>query len=96
MGELSLAGLERAEAACGTYPFQLRIRDLLQERRIPMAKMAEDTGMARRLFYPDKDRKRTQPTRATLMACAYYFGVTVEEMVEGTDAAARWYGLWEE
>lgn len=91
--EVSREALERAEAACGDYPFYQRLRDLLAERGISTVRFAQETGMARRVFYPGKGHRWC---RSTLMALAYYFGITVGELVEGTDAAEYWYRLWEE
>ena len=68
-----------------------RIKQLLWERGITTLKFEADTGMSRRLFYHRTGVVR----RSILMACAYYLGITVEEMVEGTDAFEYWYP-WED
>ena len=47
-----------------------------------------DTGMSRRFLYKGYHRKLC---RSTLMALAYYLGMTVEELVDGTDAMQYWY-----
>ena len=91
--EPNLELIERAEAAMGDTPFHQRLCDLLRERGISKSRMARETGMDRMLFYRGR-RKRY--TKSTLMACAYYLGITGEEMVEGTDAANDWYRVWEE
>jgi len=91
--EPDLKTIERAEAAMGDTPFQKRLCDLLAERGITKSQMARETGMDRMLFYRGQ-RKRY--TKSMLMACAYYFGITGEEMVEGTDAVGAWYRVWEE
>ena len=86
---------KRAEAARGDITFEQRICDLLKERGISKCQMSRDTGMARRMFYPEKDRRMKNPSKATLMACAYYFGITGEELVEGTLVADTWYRVWD-
>lgn len=68
-------------------PFHLRVRQLLLEKGVSQNKMEQETGISRRIVYPLKRR----PTRSLLMALAYYFGATVEELVEGTDAMDDWY-----
>lgn len=68
-------------------PFHIRVRQLLLEKGISQNRMEKETGIARRIVYPLKRR----PHRSILMALAYYFGTTVEELVEGTDAMDDWY-----
>ncbi len=67
-------------------PFHERLRQLLRERGISHNQYERETGMSRAVLYPLKHR----PTRSKLMALAYYFGITVEELVEGTDAFYDW------
>lgn len=67
-------------------PFPLRLRELLRERGVKKAKFGTDTGIARRIFYKDE-----RHNKSTLMAVAYYLGITVEELVEGTTAMDDWY-----
>lgn len=69
-------------------PFHERLREILRERGISHQKLEWDTGMSRRALYAWYEH---QPSRSRLMALAYYFGITVEELVEGTDAMDDWY-----
>lgn len=69
-------------------PFHLRLRQLLAERNITTVKFELDTGIARRILYK-QDRK---VTRAIIMACAYYFGISVDELIDGTTGEDFWYG----
>jgi hypothetical protein len=48
--------------------------------------MEKAVGVARGTIYRGVKRK------TTLAAIAYYVGMTVEELVEGTDAMDIWYG----
>lgn len=64
-----------------------RIKLLLYKRGISTIQFEWDTGIARRIFYP-YNRKLT---RSTLMAVAYYLGISVEDLVDGTDAFDYWY-----
>jgi transcriptional regulator with XRE-family HTH domain len=73
-------------------PFHIRVRQLLLKKGVSQNTMEKETGICRRIVYPLKHR----PTRALLMALAYYFGITVEELVDGTDAYNDWYRIWEE
>lgn len=68
-------------------PFHERLRQLLRERGISHNQYERETGMSRGVLYPREYR----PTRSLLMALAYYFGITVEELVEGTDAFYDWH-----
>ena len=68
-------------------PLYLRVRQMLSEKGVSQNAFELDTGICRRVLYPHKH----QPHRSTLMALAYYFGVTVEELVEGTDAVDIWH-----
>lgn len=65
-----------------------RVRRLLKERGKTSTDLEIETGMARRILYKFYDNR---PTRSTLMALAYYLGVTVEELVDGTDQEDAWY-----
>ena len=69
-------------------PFYERVRLLLQERGISHHQIEYETGMSRAALY---SRYKHQPSRSRLMALAYYFGMTVEELVDGTDAMDDWY-----
>ena len=48
--------------------------------------MEREIGVARATIYRGIKR------RTTLAAIAYYVGMTVEDLVEGTDAMDIWYG----
>lgn len=71
-------------------PFHDRLRRLAEDRGISHNQFERDTGIARRFFYAQPKRKKV--CRSTLMALAYYFGMTVEELIEGTTAVDSWYG----
>ena len=66
-------------------PINRRIRYLLQDRGVPQAMFEAETGMSKRILYRDNKIRRS-----TLMALAYYFGMTVEELVKGTTAEEQW------
>lgn len=75
------------EPAAEIIPFCDRLRKLTAERGITTFRFEIDTGIARRIFY----KQTSAIHRSTLMACAYYLGVTVEELVDGTNAMDFWY-----
>ena len=66
-------------------PFSKRLSQLLRERGITIEQFEAD-GMSRRIIY-DKRKRR----RLTLMGLAYYLGITVEELVDGTTAEEDWF-----
>ena len=66
-------------------PFSKRLSQLLRERGITIEQFEAD-GMSRRTIY--NNRKHS---RLTLMGLAYYLGITVEELVEGTTAEDDWF-----
>lgn len=68
-------------------PFTLRLRRLLDERNISIRQFSNDTSIDPHIFYEKNRRYR----KATLMAIAYYLGITVEDIVNGTEAADYWY-----
>ena len=75
------------EPVAEIIPFCDRMCALVEERGVSKFQFEIDTGIARRIFY-----KQTRAiTRSTLMACAYYLGITVEELVEGTNSMAFCY-----
>ena len=61
-------------------PFSKRLSQLLRERGITVEQFEAD-GMSRQIIY-DKRKRR----RVTLMGLAYFFGMTVDELVKGTTA----------
>ena len=71
-------------------PFYERLRRLVEERGVSHQQFERDTGIARRIFY--KQEKRRKMCRSTIMACAYYFDMSVEELIAGTTAENYWYG----
>ena len=71
-------------------PFHERLRAIAKERGISQNRFEQDTGIARRIFSERPGRKKMY--RSTIMAIAYYFGMTVEELIEGTTAVDFWYG----
>lgn len=66
-------------------PFSKRLSQLLRERGITVEQFEAD-GMSRHIIY-DKSKRR----RLTLMGLAYYLGITVEELVDGTTAEEDWF-----
>ena len=66
-------------------PFSKRLSQLLRERGITVEQFEAD-GMSRRIIYEKRKRRRL-----TLMGLAYYLGITVEELVEGTTAEEDWF-----
>ena len=66
-------------------PFSKRLSQLLRERGITVEQFEAD-GMSRHIIY-DKRKHR----RLTLMGLAYYLGITVEELVDGTTAEEDWF-----
>lgn len=72
-------------------PFKEKLRAILKARKIPLTKFAFDTGVDRANFFYRKDKTRKH-CRYIYMAIAYYLDMTVEELIEGTDAEVDWYG----
>ena len=66
-------------------PINRRIRYLLQDRGVPQAMFETETGIRKNILY-----RSNKIRRSTLMALAYYFGMTVEELVKGTTAEEQW------
>lgn len=66
-------------------PFSKRLSQLLRERGITIEQFEAD-GMSKHIIY-DKRKRR----RLTLMGLAYYLGITVEELVDGTTAEEDWF-----
>jgi transcriptional regulator with XRE-family HTH domain len=71
-------------------PFKARVREILEERRIPIYKFQEETGIDRTNFFYRRDAHKH--SRYIHMAIAYYFDMDVEELIAGTDAEIDWYG----
>jgi len=60
--------------------FYLRVNGLLSQRGLSQHKMELGCGVSRHTIY------RGPKTKTPVAALAYYFGITMEELVEGTDA----------
>jgi transcriptional regulator with XRE-family HTH domain len=71
-------------------PFKARVREILEERRIPIYEFQENTGIDRTSFFYRRDAHKH--CRYIHMAIAYYFDMDVEELIAGTDAEIDWYG----
>lgn len=65
--------------------FIYKLSLILSEQEKSFHSMERDIGLARSVLYRGVKR------RTTLCAIAYYVGMTVEELVEGTDAMDIWY-----
>ena len=72
-------------------PFKEKLRVILKARKISLTKFHEDTGIDRANFFYRKNRTHKH-CRYIYMAIAYYLSMTVEELIEGTDAEIDWYG----
>ena len=71
-------------------PFKEKLRKLLKERGITLKQFSVDTSINRERFFYNKDHHKHH--LYIYMAIAYYLGMTVEELVEGTDGEIDWYG----
>jgi hypothetical protein len=69
-------------------PFKEKLIAILRERKISMNKFSNDTGIDRRSFFYREGHKHH---KAYFMAIAYYLNMTVEDLVDGTDAMDIWY-----
>ena len=66
--------------------FAYKLSLILSEQGKCFYSMEKAVGVARGTIYRGVKRK------TTLAAIAYYVGMTVEDLVEGTDAMDIWYG----
>ena len=66
-------------------PFYRRLRLLVNERGLTVERFEREAGMDRRILYRPRGNHRI-----TLMGLAYFFGMTVEELVKGTTAEEQW------
>lgn len=66
-------------------PFYQRLRRLVQENGLTVEQFEREAGMDRRVLYRPRGNHRV-----TLMGLAYFFGMTVEELVAGTTAEEQW------
>lgn len=65
-----------------------KVKRLIREKGISIFRFEVDTGIHRVFFYRKEYHK---PRRTTIMAIAYYLGMTAEELVADTDAVDAWY-----
>lgn len=68
-------------------PFYRRLRSLVRERGLTVEQFEREAGMDRRVLYRPRGNHLV-----TLMGLAYFFGMTVEELVAGTTAEEQWNG----
>ena len=70
-------------------PFGDKLKGILCERGITIKQFCDDLGIYRnRFFYTPAQKHR----KLYFVAIAYYLNMTVEELIEGTDAVDVWYG----
>ena len=69
-------------------PFKEKLKDILRERKIGLYQFCADTGIDRTTFFYREGHKHH---KAYFMAIAYYMHMTVEDLVDGTDAMDIWY-----
>lgn len=70
-------------------PFEQKLRGILKKRKISIYKFSDDTGINRENFFYRKTDARKPSHRHSkyiYMAIAYYLDMTVEDLVEGTEA----------
>lgn len=64
-------------------PVKDKLKAILKQRKISLSKFSEDTEIDRaNFFYKDMHKH----CRYIYMAIAYYLGITLEELLKGTDA----------
>ena len=73
----------------GIILFKTKLRRILKKRKITGTQVSEEIGIDRASFFYRDDRSHR---KYIYMAIAYYLDMTVEELVEGTDAEIDWYG----
>jgi hypothetical protein len=64
--------------------FVYRVQDLLDKRGEALNDLQRGAGVNRKTLYRGPKRKQT------IAAVAYYFGISAEELVAGTDAEEVW------
>lgn len=62
-----------------------KVKSLLKERKITQEKFSADTGINRTTLM-DSHRRRSSWRKSTLITIAVYLGMTLEELVDGTEA----------
>ena len=65
-----------------------RLVAILHSRNITISQFCQDTGIYRARFFYQKGNKHR---KVYYMAIAYYLNMTVENLVDGTDAMDDWY-----
>lgn len=71
-------------------PFKEKLREILKERGITLTQFGVETGINRENFFYRRDSHKH--CLYIYMAIAYYLGMSVEELIEGTDGENDWYG----
>lgn len=70
--------------------FQDKIKNILREHGEGLFELSDGCGVDRSTLY-----RKNKTRRATIAAIAYYFlknyGITAEELVEGTEMEDVWY-----
>lgn len=66
-------------------PFYQRLRLLVYDKGLTVEQFEREAGLDRRILY-----KVRRHHRCTLMGLAYFFGMTVEELVVGTSEEEFW------
>lgn len=69
-------------------PFVDKLKGILRERGITIKQFCDDLGIYRQQFFYKKGHKHK---RIYFVAIAYYLNMTVEELIDGTDAIDAWY-----
>lgn len=72
-------------------PFETKLRKILKQRKIYIFQFSQDTGIDRANLFYRKNANQAH-RKYIYMAIAYYLGMTVEELVDGTDGEIDWYG----
>lgn len=70
-------------------PFNDRLKGILKKRKISIVQFCIDTGIDRPGFF---DKKGHKHRKIYYMGIAYYLNMTVEDLVDGTDAMDILYG----
>ena len=69
-------------------PFNQKLKGILKKRKMSIAAFCADIGIDRAAFFYKKGHKHH---RIYYMGIAYYLGMTVEDLVDGTDAMDVYY-----
>ena len=71
-------------------PFRDKLRKILREKHITVFQFCQDTGFDRASFFYRKKRG-DHHGRHVYMAIAYYLGMDVDNLLDGTDAMDDFY-----